>query len=177
MDGDVGYRYLGDWKGPKSHVFFVFDNHASEKGLRRWMLRNTSLGWDELNFMKRYSLSAGHLSLSLDNGEDPLIVSYVWSMDPKQLDYFRRFEPTDLGHRELMELGARWIQQAEFFDKPGSDSEFLRRYRGEAVTLSARARAYWVLANRHRAEELWTAGEDSRSPEFAEYYKGLGRAA
>jgi hypothetical protein len=167
-------EYWKDWKGPKARVFYVFDN---PEFVGRWLLGNTLFDETELNSFEFYNLGNEHLRLLLENGEDPTIVKYVWGMSPRQLDYFRRFEPTQLGHRELMSLGARWIEQAEQLGGIEEDAEFLKRRRDEAVLDSARARAYWVLSERDRAQELWRVGADSRSPEFEDFYSELERAA
>jgi hypothetical protein len=44
----------------------------------------------------------------------------------------------------------------------------------EAIASSAQARTYWILANRDRAGELWTFGEDSISPQFGEEHSLAG---
>jgi len=76
-----------------------------------------------------------------------------------------------------MALGARWIEQAEKFDGVRTDVEFLKYHRDEAVWDSARARAYWVIRNKHGMGDLWNVIEDSRSHEFADYYAKMDEAA
>jgi len=167
----IGFR-------PKAtHVFHVYNGVDSSEGIKDWLLWNTNFSENELDSLELYRPSQSHLKLLLENGEDPFIVQYVWAMNLGQLDYFRRFEPTEIGEKDLMALGARWIAQAEKFDGAGTDVEFLRYHRDEAVLDSARARAYWVIKNKHGMGELWNVTDDSQSPEFAEYYANLSETA
>ncbi len=131
--------------------FWVFPKLDNEGDIKKWFLEERLFSQNELNRLEKAKLTKEHLSLLIDNEEDPVAISLIYSMSGEQLDRFKRYIPSDAGQLHMGLLNSRWIADnalIEGFDiKKCNEIERRRDY-----LFTKRARAYWAISNRYNQE-------------------------